>query len=83
MTLKFEEKKAELLELSTEEIRAIAKDLSIPVCDLREGFLTYLKTNNPTNAEKEILTSDRVHLNNKGNLFVATQMWPVLQPMIK
>ena len=64
-------------------IRAIAKDLSIPVCDLREGFLTYLKTNNPTNAEKEILTSDRVHLNNKGNLFVATQMWPVLQPMIK
>jgi len=64
-------------------IRAIAKDLSIPVCDLREGFLTYLKTNNPANAEKEILTSDRVHLNNKGNLFVATQMWPVLQPMIK
>jgi len=64
-------------------IRAIAKDLSIPVCDLREGFSTYLKTNNPTNAEKEILTSDRVHLNNKGNLFVATQMWPVLQPMIK
>ena len=64
-------------------IRAIAKDLSIPVCDLREGFLTYLKTNNPANAEKEILTSDRVHLNNKGNLFVATQMWPVLQPMVK
>ena len=64
-------------------IRTIAKDLSIPVCDLREGFLSYLKANNPANAEKEILTSDRVHLNNKGNLFVATQMWPVLQPMIK
>lgn len=48
-------------------IRAIAKDLSLPVCDLRKAFSDYLKTNNSVNAEKGILTSDRVHLNEKGN----------------
>jgi lysophospholipase L1-like esterase len=64
-------------------IRGIAKDLSLAVCDLREGFSVYLKSNNPANAEKGILTSDRVHLNEKGNLFVAMQMWNTLQPTAK
>jgi lysophospholipase L1-like esterase len=35
--------------------------------------------NNPTNAEKGILTNDRVHLNAKGNAFVAEAMWKALQ----
>ena len=64
-------------------IKKIAKDLSLPVCDLRGAFATYLKTNNPANAEKGILTVDRVHLNEKGNLFVANQMWQILQTAIK
>ena len=64
-------------------IRAIAKDLSLPVCDLRNAFSTYLKTNNSGNAEKGVLTSDRVHLNEKGNVFVATEMWKGLQNMLK
>ena len=64
-------------------IRAIAKDLSLPVCDLRKAFLDYLKTNNPGNMEKGILTADRVHLNEKGNLFVATEMWKVIQTVVK
>ena len=64
-------------------IRAIAKDLSLPVCDLRKGFSDYLIANNPANAEKGILTVDRVHLNEKGNLFVATTMWNVLQNSVK
>jgi isoamyl acetate esterase len=64
-------------------IRRIATDLSLPVCDLRKAFSDYLKTNNPTNAEKGILTSDRVHLNEKGNLFVATEMWKTIQGIIK
>ena len=60
-------------------IRTIAKDMSLPVCDLRKAFADYLKVNNPSNLEKGILTSDRVHLNTKGNLFVAGEMWKVLQ----
>ena len=64
-------------------IRAIAKDLSLPVCDLRKAFTDYLKVNNPTNAEKGILTSDRVHLNEKGNLLVAEEMWKLIRNVAK
>ena len=64
-------------------IRKIAKDLSLPVCDLRNAFSDYLKANNPTNVEKGILTTDRVHLTEKGNLFVAGEMWKTLQTVIK
>lgn len=59
-------------------IRKMAKDLSLPVCDLRKDFITYLQANNPTNAEKGILTTDRVHLNDAGNLFVANEMWQAI-----
>lgn len=64
-------------------IRSIAKDLSLPVCDLRKAFADYLRTNNPANQEKGILTADRVHLNEKGNVFVAMEMWKALQNAIK
>jgi lysophospholipase L1-like esterase len=60
-------------------IRNMAKDLSLTVCDLRKDFMTYLQANNPTNAEKGILTTDRVHLNDAGNLFVANEMWQAIQ----
>jgi len=63
-------------------IRTIAKDLSLPLIDLRNAFGDYLKVNNLANAEKGILTSDRVHLNEKGNLLVANEMWKVLQQMV-
>ena len=64
-------------------IRSMAKDLSLPVCDLHKAFADYLKANNPSNLEKGILTVDRVHLNDKGNLFVAMEMWKALQNMMK
>ena len=64
-------------------IRKIASDLSLPVCDLRKAFADYLKANNPTNAEKGILTADRVHLTEKGNIFVAAEMWKVIQKVVK
>jgi isoamyl acetate esterase len=60
-------------------IRNIAQKQSIPVCDLRTAFVKYLQENNPTNQEKGILTTDRVHLNDKGNLMVAQQMWKVIK----
>ncbi len=51
--------------------RAVAKEMKVPVCDLRKAFLAYLKDKNTDNKEKGILTSDRVHLNDAGNKFVA------------
>jgi lysophospholipase L1-like esterase len=51
--------------------RQVAKELNVPVCDLRQAFLDYLQTHNPDQQEKGILTGDRVHLNAAGNKFVA------------
>jgi len=51
--------------------RAVAKELKIPVCDLRKAFQDYLKDKNDKNAEKGVLTGDGVHLNDAGNKFVA------------
>lgn len=59
-------------------IRDIAKKNSLPVVDLRQQFQDYLKKNNPDNKEKEILTYDRVHMNDKGNQFLADAMWKVV-----
>lgn len=60
-------------------IRDIAKKNSLPLVDLRKEFLDYYKTNNPKNEEKNILTYDRVHLNAKGNQFVADLMWKAVR----
>jgi len=51
--------------------RAVAKELKIPVCDLRKAFQDYLKDKNDKNADKGVLTGDGVHLNDTGNKFVA------------
>jgi lysophospholipase L1-like esterase len=51
--------------------RAVAKELKVPVCDLRKAFQDYLKDKNEKNVEKGVLTSDGVHLNEAGNKFVA------------
>ena len=64
-------------------IRNMAKELNLPVCDLRKAFVDYLKANNPSNAEKGILTSDRVHLTDAGNMLVANEMWKVLKSLPK
>ncbi len=54
--------------------RKVAKELKLPICDLRKAFLAHLKENNPTNKAKGVLTGDGVHLNAAGNRFVAEQM---------
>lgn len=56
-------------------IRDLAKKNSLPLIDLRKKFLDYLKNNNPDNKEKDILTYDRVHMNDKGNQLLADEMW--------
>lgn len=60
-------------------IRTIAQNNNLPLVDLRKGFMDYSKANNPDNKEKDILTTDRVHLNEKGNEFVAAEMWKAIQ----
>ncbi len=60
-------------------IRNIAQKNNLSVVDLRKAFLDYDLKNNPDNMTKGILTSDGVHLNAKGNQFVAGEMWKVLQ----
>src|SRR5215203_4188594 len=68
----------------SEIIRTIAKNNNCPLIDLRKAFLTYNLTNNKENKESGILTTDRVHLNEKGNQFVAEEMYKVLsQSVIK
>lgn len=62
-------------------IRDLAKKNELPLVDLRKKFLDYLKDNNPENKEKDILTYDRVHMNNKGNQFLADAMWKVLKDL--
>ena len=65
----------------SEIIRNIAKDLGLSLCDLRALFHLYEVNNNTANADKGILTSDGVHLNEAGNKFVAEEMWKVLKGM--
>ena len=60
-------------------IRNMARDVSLPLCDLRKVFVDYLQNNNPKNVEKGILTVDKVHLNDTGNLLVATTMWKTIK----
>jgi lysophospholipase L1-like esterase len=54
--------------------RKVAKDMKIPVCDLRKEFVAYLKANNKDNKDRGVLTGDTVHLNEAGNKFVAETM---------
>ncbi|MHB1048767.1 MAG: SGNH/GDSL hydrolase family protein [Bacteroidota bacterium] len=58
--------------------REIAKEKSCILLDLRKEFLRHLAENNPNNDEKNILTYDGVHLNDRGNRFVAARMVNVL-----
>jgi isoamyl acetate esterase len=54
--------------------RKIAHDQGIRLCDLRKAFIAYLAAHNKENAEKSILTTDGVHLNDAGNRLVADEM---------
>ncbi|MDP2058314.1 MAG: GDSL-type esterase/lipase family protein, partial [Flavobacteriaceae bacterium] len=52
-------------------VRKIAEKTDSKLVDLRQAFLEYNLTNNPENADRGILTVDRVHLNEAGNELVA------------
>ena len=58
--------------------RTLAKELKLPLCDLRKAFKDHLATHNKENKAQGVLTGDRVHLNDAGNKFVAEQMLSVI-----
>lgn len=60
-------------------IRTLAEKNKLPLVDLRKAFLEYNKVNNPENKESGVLTTDRVHLNDKGNDLVANEMWKAIK----
>jgi lysophospholipase L1-like esterase len=62
-------------------IRSLAKSNNLPLIDLRQAFLDYNKKFNNENKEAGILTTDRVHLNEKGNQLVADEMWKVIKTL--
>ncbi len=55
-------------------IRDLASKHNLTLVDLRKDFQNYLEKNNKENAEKGILTRDRVHLTEAGDKFVAEEM---------
>jgi lysophospholipase L1-like esterase len=55
----------------SEIIRNLSKENNCQLCDLRKLFLAYNTVHNKENKPQGILTTDRVHLNNKGNKLVA------------
>lgn len=59
------------LDRFSEIIRNVTVEKGIPLCDLRSAFVKYAAKNNPENLGSGILTTDGVHLNEKGNKLVA------------
>lgn len=55
-------------------IRDLADSKNLTLVDLRKDFQKYLQKNNKDNAEKGVLTRDRVHLTEAGDKFVAEEM---------
>jgi len=60
-------------------IRGFSVKNSLPLIDLRKLFHEYDVQYNPENKEAGILTRDRVHLNDRGNEFVAGVMWKTIK----
>jgi isoamyl acetate esterase len=62
-------------------IRRIAKKNDLRIVDLRKAFLDYNLKYNSDNKDRGILTTDRVHLNAKGNQLVADEIWRMLKDL--
>ncbi|MBY0542634.1 MAG: SGNH/GDSL hydrolase family protein [Sphingobacteriaceae bacterium] len=67
------------LNLYAKGVRELAAKNNLPLCDLRKAFVDYENVNNTNDLEKGILTTDKVHLNDKGNQLVADTMLPFVK----
>ncbi|MAB80305.1 MAG: hypothetical protein CMJ89_13205 [Planctomycetes bacterium] len=63
----------EMLEEYSALSRKVASEEGATLCDLRRAFQDHLRVFNPGARDKGVLTSDGVHLNSAGNVFVATE----------
>ena len=54
--------------------REVAREMKVPLNDLRKAFVEHWKKNNPDNRPSGILTYDGNHFNDAGHRFVAEQM---------
>lgn len=66
------------LNLYSQIIRTLAARYQCSLCDLRKVFLDYNLEHNSANAASGVLTTDKVHLNDKGNQLVAEMLLPLL-----
>jgi len=62
-----------------EIIRTIARNKNVELIDLRKAMVSYLGTNNNANTYNGVLTLDGVHMNDKGNRFLANQFYPYIK----
>ncbi|QNK62548.1 G-D-S-L family lipolytic protein [Pedobacter sp. PAMC26386] len=60
-------------------IRELATKNNLPLCDLRKLFTDYDLQNNSEDLQKGILTTDGVHLNEKGNKTLAETLLPFVK----
>lgn len=64
--------------LYCETIRRLATTFYCRLVDIRKVFVDYIRANNLQNREAGVLTTDGVHLNAKGNLLVAQELFKEL-----
>lgn len=63
--------------------RRVAGDEGAHLCDLQAEFRQYLQGHNPDGLKAGILTTDGVHLNDRGNRFVADVLLEHLRPLLR
>ncbi len=66
------------LDLFSAIIRRVALEKNVPICDFRQAFIDFSAKNNPENRESGILTTDGVHLNERGNKLIAEMLLNVV-----
>jgi lysophospholipase L1-like esterase len=69
------------LNLYSDWIKTFAAKRSLILVDLRKAFLDHNLRENRENKAAGILTTDKVHLNRKGNELVAAEIWKVLRQL--
>jgi lysophospholipase L1-like esterase len=62
--------------------RTVANDQGAYLCDLQVAFNQYLQVHNPAGLTDGVLTIDGVHLNERGNRFVADVLLEHLRPLL-
>jgi lysophospholipase L1-like esterase len=68
-----------MLEEYSQISRTVAAETHSRLLDLRRQFVGFLKANNKDNADKNVLSTDGVHLNSAGNRFVAERMLEAME----